>query len=129
MKKFGVMFSVVCAILACNRKMAPAGSDMGVTKSDSRKSGTTASSTNTAASNTTPTFENKNNNTGVYIPVSMELGKSTFVGKCGKCHELKEAGNYTKNQWVDILKVMNGRAKLTQQEGDAVSAYLIANAK
>jgi hypothetical protein len=129
MKKFVVMFSVVCAIIACNRKTAPAGSDLGETKRDSRKSGTAASSTNTAASNTTPTFENKNNNTGVYIPVSMELGKSTFVGKCGKCHELKQAGNYTKNQWVDILKVMSERAKLTKQEADAVSAYLVANAK
>jgi mono/diheme cytochrome c family protein len=129
MKKLAIVLSAVCIIMACNRKTAPAGGERSATKRDFGKSGNTGSNTNTAAPNTTPTFDNRNNNNDVRIPVSMELGKSTFVGKCGTCHALKQAGNYTKNQWGDILKVMTVRAKLTQAETDAVTAYLMANAK
>lgn len=114
-------------VVACNRKVAP--TDGSGTQTNNQKSKTESKTTNTTASSSTPTFDNKNNNSDVRIPVSMELGKSTFVGKCGKCHELKQAGNYTKDQWTNILKVMTVKAKLTPEETDAVSAYLMANAK
>ena len=33
-------------------------------------------------------------------------GQATFNAKCGKCHGLKPAGDYTAERWAQILAVM-----------------------
>ena len=59
----------------------------------------------------------------------MDNGKNVFVTKCGKCHALKNTGDYTANQWDGILKAMAPKAKLSGDETRQVEAYIKANAK
>jgi len=56
-------------------------------------------------------------------------GKSTYVANCGRCHGLKDPGQFTAAQWVPIVNSMAPRAKLTDDEKANVLAYVQANAK
>ena len=56
-------------------------------------------------------------------------GQSTFNAKCGRCHGLKVAGDYSVERWANILAVMAPRANLTETERSNVFEYVKANAK
>lgn len=124
-----LIICLICTVIisACHRKAVPEGNTNGT--SSSKKGANANDKSATAPVNTTPSFDNKNQNTDTRPPVSLDLGKSVFVNKCGKCHELKQTNNYTKNQWENILKAMAPKAKLSTEETDQVSAYIMANAK
>lgn len=56
-------------------------------------------------------------------------GQKVYVGKCGKCHGLKEPANYTKERWVGLVDWMAPKANATPEEKARVLAYVQHNAK
>jgi|SRR6185369_555788 len=60
---------------------------------------------------------------------TISLGKTVFESRCGRCHGLKNVGDYTEQRWDGILRTMAPRARLTEAETQQVAAYLKANAK
>ena len=109
MKKFIVIFSVVAvsiAMVECSPKANKA---------------TTATST-TAATETKPVA-------ATATAEQIEAGHVVYTNNCGKCHGLKEPGNYTKDAWTPILKGMIPKAKLNADDAKLVTAYVMANAK
>ena len=57
------------------------------------------------------------------------LGQSTFNAKCGKCHGLKIASDYTVDRWISVMQIMAPKAHLDDTEKENVLAYVKANAK
>lgn len=56
-------------------------------------------------------------------------GHSLFSTNCDNCHKLKTPENYTAEQWNSIVKRMIPKAKLSDEDGKLVRAYLIAHSK
>ena len=56
-------------------------------------------------------------------------GQRVFETRCGKCHGLKNPGNYTQVRWVDLVNVMAPKARITDEEKAQVLAYVQHNAK
>jgi cytochrome c5 len=56
-------------------------------------------------------------------------GKIVFINRCGKCHGLPEPDQFTAKRWDGILSYMIPRAKLNNEQGVHVTAYLKANAQ
>lgn len=56
-------------------------------------------------------------------------GKTLMDARCSKCHDLKPTENYTIEQWEPILDAMIPKAKLLEDEGNLVRAYILLNAK
>ena len=73
--------------------------------------------------------ETKEQITAQYSPQQLESGKTIFTGNCAKCHKLKEPESRTPEQWNKVLKRMIPKAKLSDDDGKLVRAYLIANSK
>jgi hypothetical protein len=59
----------------------------------------------------------------------MLMGKSLYVSRCSKCHELPKVGDFTVNKWTGIVDWMAPKAKLSTQEKQLVLGYVQANAK
>lgn len=59
----------------------------------------------------------------------LESGKMMFAGNCAKCHGLKAPETRTPEQWEKILKRMIPKAKLSEEDGKLVKAYIMAHAK
>lgn len=57
-----------------------------------------------------------------------ERGKIIFTNRCGNCHELPKPDQYTTQRWDGILSYMIPRARLNEEQGVHVTAYLKANA-
>jgi mono/diheme cytochrome c family protein len=102
----------LAAAVACTPKAVPTTS-------------TPASSSSTAS--TTPADEPVKSKTAA--SATIEAGHTIYTSKCGRCHGLKEVGNYTAERWVPILNSMAPKAKLTEDETAQVLAYVQANAK
>ncbi len=56
--------------------------------------------------------------------VMVANGKNLYEGKCGKCHDLPKTNAYTAEKWVDILKWMQPKAKISDQERETIHFYL-----
>jgi hypothetical protein len=59
----------------------------------------------------------------------METGRIIFTNRCGKCHDLPKADQYTAQRWDGILSSMIPKARLNEEQGLHVTAYLKAQAK
>lgn len=55
-------------------------------------------------------------------------GKSIFITRCSRCHDLPEPFRYTAQRWDRILSYMIPRARLNGEQGVHITAYLKANA-
>jgi len=55
-------------------------------------------------------------------------GKIVFMNRCNRCHDLPKPDQYTAQRWDGILSFMIPRARLTDEQGFHVTAYLKANA-
>lgn len=64
-----------------------------------------------------------------FTAAQMEEGKTVWQGSCGKCHKLPLPESYTVNKFDKVLPRMIKKAKLSDEQGAKVRAYLIANAK
>lgn len=139
MKKILPVLSLVLLVWSCAKKMTPAqsetppGSNTGSVINNSGKSAetNTGSSTGSAPAGNTGMEGAKTAAPREKSPEEKAAiaGQSTFNAKCGKCHGLKPAQDYTAVRWAQILAVMAPKANLTEEERNNVYAYVSANAK
>jgi cytochrome c5 len=73
--------------------------------------------------------ESKEQIVAKYTSAQLESGKTIFLNSCNKCHKLKQPETRTPAQWNKVLKRMIPKAKLSDEDGQLVRAYLIANSK
>lgn len=64
-----------------------------------------------------------------YSAAQIAEGKLIFEAKCGKCHELKQPGEFTVASWEKILPPMSQKAKLNADDAGKVRAWVLINAK
>lgn len=64
-----------------------------------------------------------------YTAEQLDAGKTIFIGNCARCHGLKTPESRTPEQWDKVLKRMIPKAKLNEEDGKLVKAYLLTNAK
>src|SRR6218665_858455 len=64
-----------------------------------------------------------------YSTAQIEEGHTIFTNSCDNCHKLKEPASHTPEQWNKILKRMIPKAKLSDEQGKLVRAYLITHSK
>lgn len=62
------------------------------------------------------------------IKPDVETGKVIFTSRCGRCHDLPKPEQFTPQRWDGILSYMIPRARLTDEQGVHVTAYLKTNA-
>lgn len=129
-------------IWGCAKKMTPAqtetppASNTGAVINNPSKPAETTTGTGSAGGGNTPTGSTGIEGTKTAAPKERSAaetaaiaGQSTFNAKCGKCHGLKPAGDYTATRWANILAVMAPKANLSEEERNNVYEYLKANAK
>lgn len=56
-------------------------------------------------------------------------GRQIFTARCGRCHGLPEAKQFTVAKWDGILPDMFPRARLTNEEALHVRTFILSNAK
>lgn len=62
-------------------------------------------------------------------PAEVVSGNQIFDLKCGKCHDLKAPADFTAAEWIPIMDIMAGKAKLSADEKDQVDSYVKFYAK
>lgn len=60
---------------------------------------------------------------------SIAEGKDLYENRCGKCHKLFAASDYTAKEWPGILNKMQNKAKITDDQKAQIFAYLSSEAK
>lgn len=73
--------------------------------------------------------ENKTQILSQYTNDQIAKGETLMQANCGNCHKIKAAETRTAEQWNGILKRMIPKAKLSDDDGLLVRAYLIAHSK
>lgn len=66
--------------------------------------------------------------TETLVKADITQGKQIFINRCGKCHDLPLPEQFTEKRWEGILSYMIPRARLTDEQGIHVTAYLKVNA-
>jgi cytochrome c5 len=61
-----------------------------------------------------------------FTPEQIE-GKFIYEGKCGKCHDLPNNNEYTKEKWHPIMVSMQKKAKISDDERELVYSYVTMN--
>jgi cytochrome c5 len=56
-------------------------------------------------------------------------GKNLYSNSCGRCHKLYAPADYSKENWVPILKRMQKKARTTDAETLAIFDYLTSETK
>ncbi|MBO9619067.1 MAG: hypothetical protein J7539_08545 [Niabella sp.] len=56
-------------------------------------------------------------------------GKAIYEVKCTKCHQKKNTGDWTEEEWKPILNSMVKKAKLNDLQVSQVTQYVNTNAK
>ncbi|MCY7310235.1 MAG: hypothetical protein LH619_05605 [Chitinophagaceae bacterium] len=62
------------------------------------------------------------------VKPDIEMGKTIFMNRCSRCHDLPKPEQYTSQRWEGILSYMIPRARLNDKQSVHVTAYLKANA-
>ena len=138
MKKL-IALTFICAagIISCGKKIMPESDANNPSKPVNDRSGKPATqieNTNTGTnSNAAPSFNNMQT-TGPQPDAgaktgTMDKAKTIYVSKCGGCHTLKNPSDYTQEQTLNFLRTEIPKAKLSSKESDAVTAYMLENAK
>jgi hypothetical protein len=65
----------------------------------------------------------------VELTESLKAGKQLYMSKCGNCHGLYRADDYTVKAWLPIIDRMSVKAKLNESEKMSVLAYVQAFSK
>lgn len=55
----------------------------------------------------------------------LNAGNKLYVAKCGGCHLLYTPNNYSEKKWLEVLPVMEKKAKLMQEQSDLIMKYVI----
>ena len=108
MKKLMLLLIVIAIItIACNKKAVPVITER-------RTQQTKPITPDPSLSNVIP---------------DTSIGKIVFINRCGRCHGLPEPNQFTSKRWDGILSYMIPRARLTDDQGIHVTAYLKANSQ
>lgn len=67
-------------------------------------------------------------NTPINIKPDVSIGRSIFITRCNRCHDLPKPEQYTAERWDGILSYMIPRSRLDNEQGVHVKAYLKLNA-
>jgi mono/diheme cytochrome c family protein len=54
-------------------------------------------------------------------------GKGLYENNCAKCHKLYDSAEYTAEKWSGILKWMQPKAKITDEQRTSIYNYLVIN--
>jgi len=72
--------------------------------------------------------------TQLYVPVAtinnistenLSLGRETYVKKCASCHHLYSPTKYNEQKWAVILKKMQRKAKISDDQTKLIYDYLV----
>ena len=137
MKKILTALVLMTFVWGCAKKIAPADSATSSANSQTMPAdtnigkgtdGTDAAATVPVAN--TGTFGTKEAAKERTGDATAEVaGQTVYNAKCGGCHGIKVASDYTAERWASILAVMAPRARLSDTEKENVYAYVKANAK
>jgi mono/diheme cytochrome c family protein len=64
-----------------------------------------------------------------YTEAQIAQGQAIYTSNCGKCHKLHAPTDRSLSKWEQILPTMIRKAKLTDEQGGLVRAYVMANLK
>ena len=64
-----------------------------------------------------------------YSEVQLAQGQTIYTANCGKCHKLFVPADKSLSRWESVLPNMINKAKLTDEQGGLVRAYVMANLK
>lgn len=138
MKKILPVLTLAIFVWSCAKKITPTQTETPPPASNTGSviNETKPAETTTGSAGTTPTGSTgiEGTKTAASRERSPEenaaiAGQATFNAKCGRCHGLKVAGDYTATRWASILAVMAPKANLTETERNNVYEYVKANAK
>ncbi len=62
-----------------------------------------------------------------YTDAQLAEGQTIFTSHCGKCHKLHQPNEESVAKWNSVLPSMIRKAKLTEEQGNLVRAYVMAN--
>ena len=60
------------------------------------------------------------------LPMELEEGKSIYENTCNKCHDLYDPTDFTKQEWVPILKKMQIKAKIDNAQTAKIHDYIVS---
>lgn len=139
MKRILLPVALIVLVLSCNKKMTPAKTEMPSSTSSApvimdkpstnTPPGSATTTTVSVAAPGTQTIPSKTVERAGSADAAAIEGQSIFNTKCGRCHGLKIASDYTVDRWISIMQVMAMKAHLTDIEKENVLAYVKANAK
>ena len=104
MKKNLLVFFLFAIIIACNKKAIP-------TIPERERQETPA----------------KEISTMTVVP-DLARGKTIFMNRCGRCHDLPKPEQYTATRWEKILSTMMPKARLNPEQEVHITAFLKENA-
>lgn len=58
--------------------------------------------------------------------IGVSAGKSLYQNNCGSCHKLFAAKEFSKEDWLPILKSMQKKADLNDENMAAIKAYIFS---
>ena len=63
----------------------------------------------------------------VELSPALAEGKGLYENNCAKCHQLYAPTEYTAEKWTGILKWMQPKAKITDEQRTSIYNYLVMN--
>lgn len=63
-------------------------------------------------------------NTSIALTQNQMEGKVLFETNCAKCHKLYEPSTFKAEKWASILKWMQPKAKISDQEREKIYDYV-----
>ncbi|MEO6612596.1 MAG: hypothetical protein ABIT05_14330 [Chitinophagaceae bacterium] len=81
-----------------------------------------------------PVITERRQETPVVLPVNENIapdtsaGKTIFLARCARCHDLPLPDQYTAPRWEGILSSMMPKARLSKEQEVHITAYLKAHA-
>jgi mono/diheme cytochrome c family protein len=64
-----------------------------------------------------------------YTEAQVNEGHSIYTANCGKCHKLFNPSDKSLEKWNAVLPPMIKKAHLSDEQGELVRAYVMANIK
>ncbi|HEY3371020.1 MAG TPA: hypothetical protein VGK10_09250 [Prolixibacteraceae bacterium] len=60
---------------------------------------------------------------------SLMMGRTLYTNHCGSCHNLHLPEQYTRAQWEKVMPIMKRKAKITDQEAQLITNFILARSK
>ncbi len=59
----------------------------------------------------------------------LTTGREVYVRHCSSCHNLYEPKQFAVSRWKEVLPTMQHKAKITVEEIELISKYLLAGSR